>query len=363
MAELRSYDPTWREWLGGLIAGDGNSYSARSSLARGLVGSSGLGNGLGLIDLVPIAGQAVGAQEAIHDGDYKGAALAVMPLGGVARAAPNGLAHLAERFAHSMPQAADDVGEMSLRKLGNSMESKSLSLYNPPAKTPRSFEADYPAGAPADAAGRLTADIEGRPLTADYIAGRKMVGGGDEALTPAEIRSVGETGTGRNIEAAAPSQIGKAAGAVVVKPGSRLPDQVFLSDKLTEAQAGRVLPHEVGHVVDQLANEIPTDGLSRELGQVYNTLNTGRERTTKLMGPQHVGYSGDEVGREYMAEAIRGYMLDPNYLKSVAPKTAARIREYVNGNPRLNKTIQFNSVLGASAVGGNLVSQNDPDGL
>lgn len=363
MAELRSYDPTWREWLGGLIAGDSNSYSGRSALARGLVGSSGLGSGLGLIDLVPVAGQAVGAQEAIHDGDYKGAALSVMPLGGVARAAPRGLAHLAERFAHSMPQAADDVGEMSLRRLGNSLESKTVSGYNPPAKTPRAFEADYPAGAPADAAGRLAADIEGRPLTADYIAGRRMVGGRDESLSPAEIRSVGETGTGGVVEAVAPSQIRGAAGAVVVQPGSRLPGKIFLSDKLTEAQAGRVLPHEVGHVVDQLANEIPTDGLPRELGQVYNTLNTGRERTTKLMGPQHIGYKGEEVGREYMAEAIRGYMLDPNYLKTVAPKTAARIREYVNSNPRLSKIIQFNSVLGAGAVGGGLAGQNDSDGI
>ena len=52
-----------------------------------------------------------------------------------------------------------------------------------------------------------------------------------------------------------------------------------------------------------------------------------------------------------MAEAVRGYMLDPNYLKTVAPKTAARIREYVNGNPALNKTIQFNSLAGVGSFG------------
>jgi hypothetical protein len=31
-----------------------------------------------------------------------------------------------------------------------------------------------------------------------------------------------------------------------------------------------------------------------------------------------------------MAEAIRAYMADPNYLKTVAPKTAAAIRAAVN---------------------------------
>ena len=44
-----------------------------------------------------------------------------------------------------------------------------------------------------------------------------------------------------------------------------------------------------------------------------------------------------------MAEAIRAYMTDPNYLKSVAPETAKRIREAVNANPRLNSVIQLNA--------------------
>jgi len=40
---------------------------------------------------------------------------------------------------------------------------------------------------------------------------------------------------------------------------------------------------------------------------------------------------------------------DPNYLRTVAPKTAARIRAYVNANPRLAPVIQFNAI-GAAAV-------------
>ena len=101
-----------------------------------------------------------------------------------------------------------------------------------------------------------------------------------------------------------------------------------------------MIPHEVGHVVDQLASEIPTEGLSRELGQVYNTLNTGRERTTNLMGRSTSVTRATKSAANIWRRPFR-YMLDPNYLKTVAPKTAARIREYVNGNPALNKTIHL----------------------
>ena len=52
-----------------------------------------------------------------------------------------------------------------------------------------------------------------------------------------------------------------------------------------------------------------------------------------------------------MAEALRAYMADPNYLKTVAPKTAAAIRKFVNDNPRLNKVIQFNSVAVPVGIG------------
>ena len=53
------------------------------------------------------------------------------------------------------------------------------------------------------------------------------------------------------------------------------------------------------------------------------------------MTPQRHGYDSEEVPREYMAEAIRA---DPNYFKTVAPKTAAAIRAAVNAHPTLSKT-------------------------
>jgi acetoacetate decarboxylase len=62
------------------------------------------------------------------------------------------------------------------------------------------------------------------------------------------------------------------------------------------------------------------------LKPLYNTLNTGSERTRNLTEPKHLGYRGEELRREYVAEATRAYMTDPNYMKTVAPKTAADSR-------------------------------------
>jgi hypothetical protein len=68
------------------------------------------------------------------------------------------------------------------------------------------------------------------------------------------------------------------------------------------------------------------------------------------MVPQHLGYRAEEVPREFMAEAIRAYMADPNYLKTVAPEAAAAIRAAVNANPKLRDVIQFNAVAGAAGA-------------
>jgi len=101
-----------------------------------------------------------------------------------------------------------------------------------------------------------------------------------------------------------------------------LPLEVQLSRSLTRQQSDRTHAHENPHVIDQLAGDIDTTGLNTELRQIYNTLNTGWERARRLTGPQHQGYSATAQPRELMAEAIRAYMADPNYRKTVAPRTA-----------------------------------------
>ncbi|WP_454916546.1 hypothetical protein [Xanthobacter sediminis] len=244
------------------------------------------------------------------------------------------------------PEVNEKLGQEPL----GTLESRSAGLYNLPVKPPRPIEADYPAGVPADASGRITHDIEGRPLTARYVVGRNVVGQGEKALSPEELVAVTEGTVGAGPQAIAPKALGRAVGRAEFDRFSGKPLGLYFSNQLNEAQAGKVLAHEVGHVIDQTAGEIPTIGLSRELAPLYDTLNTGRERTSKFMGPQHLGYSAEEVPREHMAEAIRAYIADPNYIKTVAPKVAARIREYVNSNDKLKKIIQFNAMAGGGVL-------------
>lgn len=53
MAELRPYEPTWRDRLANVLMGDGRS-SARQQFVEGLLGSRGLGQtGMGLVDVTP----------------------------------------------------------------------------------------------------------------------------------------------------------------------------------------------------------------------------------------------------------------------------------------------------------------------
>jgi hypothetical protein len=131
---------------------------------------------------------------------------------------------------------------------------------------------------------------------------------------------------------------------------------ILLNRNVPESTVPRVLAHEVGHLIDEVAGHIPAAGLSRELDQVYNTLASGRERTTNLSRPRHFGYTSKHVPRELMAEAIRAYLANPNYLKTVAPRTAAAIRAAVilgsraRGHPRLSRIIQFNSLAAAAGT-------------
>jgi hypothetical protein len=211
--------------------------------------------------------------------------------------------------------------------------------YNPPSKALRAFEADYPKGAKVDGSGRLLEDIEGRPLNPDaLIAGRRYAAGMDEALRPEDVVEGAARLTGQIPTAVAKRSLPRdSVGAyrVSIDPVSGEKGRsIDFYNALHLTGAANVIAHEFGHAIDDMAARIPTKGLNDELRQVYNTLATGRERTSTLTGPQHLGYSSESAPGELMAEAIRAYIQNPNYLKTVAPKTAAAIRQAVNGDPR-----------------------------
>lgn len=220
--------------------------------------------------------------------------------------------------------------------------SKAVPAYNPPAKVQRPFEADYPNGALADEQGRLLKTIDGHDITGRFVVGRKVHGGADEALTPAELNTITEAIVG------APTAVGSIpgkgdVGRTTVNRFTRLPTGVIIRKDLTPDQFNKAYAHEFGHVIDQGAKEIPLDGVRTQAERVYNTLNTGTERTRNLTGPQHFNYRGETIDRELAAEGIRAYATNPNYLKTVAPDFAKRIREYVNTDPVLSKIVTFNT--------------------
>jgi len=80
-AELRSYDPTWRDRIAQALLGQGRPSPDRRAMVSGLLGSAGLGStGMGVADLTPL-GVPFAAQEAKRDyqaGDYVGATINAM---------------------------------------------------------------------------------------------------------------------------------------------------------------------------------------------------------------------------------------------------------------------------------------------
>jgi hypothetical protein len=254
-----------------------------------------------------------------------------------------------------------------VRRLGSeslpaeSLATKNLMMYNPPLKPARPFELDYPSGTLSDANGRLLADSEGRPLTGRYIVGRNVVGGSDQGLGQAEFNALTEAATGQLPKSLSPTAARGFFGRTLVSPITGRPLGIELRSNLPPEKAGMVHAHELGHAIDEFAGQIRTRGLSNELKDIYNTLNNPNrshsnpgEATSwgRPVTPQVFGYKGDEVPREYVVEAIRAYMADPNYLKTVAPKTAAAIRAAVNSHPTLSKIIQFNALAGLAALKG-----------
>lgn len=225
--------------------------------------------------------------------------------------------------------------------------------YDPLPVPQRSFHDDYPQNARSDGSGRLAQTIEGEQLNAPFVAGRRRVGADDEGLGKTSVAQIAEALAG-TVRPASGRELGGYAGRY--RHGTN--SEIAYDQSLPSGQQLRVIAHETGHAVDEIAGQVPTAGLADELRVVYSDLATGQQgRTRNLTEPKHMGYSTAEAPREMMAEAIRAYMIDPNYLKSVAPKTAARIREHINTNPRVSRVVQFNTL---APIGGQPSSDAQP---
>ena len=81
------------------------------------------------------------------------------------------------------------------------------------------------------------------------------------------------------------------------------------------------------------------DGLEAAPGAIVTpeTINSSNSAPSRVPGL-------NRAEEEYFAEALRAYMTNPNFVKSVAPNFAAAVRAAVNSHPRLRGVIQFNSL-------------------
>ncbi len=240
-------------------------------------------------------------------------------------------------------------------------ESREVSMYDPPQVPQRPFKFDYRTAPPAAADGRLLADMEGRPLTALVVAGRRVAGGGDVPASPAELgkalRALPVTLVETDTLPAADPDV---AGLYRTQDTQSGPaGEMFVKATLSPEDKALVLKHEFGHAIDHLARRISTqltpDEIA-ELRRVYTTMRAG-PRKTLARQPEDFGYAPRKIKAELIAEGIRAYLTNPNYFKAVAPRAAARIRAHVNKNRRLRHIIQFNSI--AAGLIGAGASQDD----
>ena len=139
---------------------------------------------------------------------------------------------------------------------------------------------------------------------------------------------------------------------------------IFVSNDVSLSDQDLTTAHEFGHAIDHLAGNLSKNLPRTEIGELrydYSTLRSGSEHRPFRLQPEGFGYRPDQVNEELLAEGLRAYMANPNYFKTVAPQTAAKIRAAVNDNPRLKKIIQFNSLGAAGLIGTGVRNQDEND--
>jgi hypothetical protein len=242
-------------------------------------------------------------------------------------------------------------------------QSEDTGLYEPPRKRQRPFAEDYPRYQ-TDARGRLLRDIEGRPLGAQFVAGRRFSGKSDERLSPDDIKNaIGQL----NIPLAHVdrSVLQDHIGGQYAYPSPNEPfGRISINTKYKSSDRDIATAHELAHAIDDFAGNLSatlTPDEIFELRDVYSDLRGGSKKGAPRAQPEDFGYGVDRVNMELVAEGLRAYMSNPNYFKTVAPEAAAKFRAAVNESPLLKKVIQLNSLGAIGLIGAGIRGQDRDD--
>ena len=267
------------------------------------------------------------------------------------------------------PEVGSEVGsEDAPERTPMTAASRDVAMHPPPLLPQRPFQFDYRGGVvPAtDPSGRLLVDMNGRPLVANFVAGRRFAGGRDVPLTPEDIDAALMQLDIRKVPISPiPNQDDSVVGLFTGRETGRgrPVGDMYVKSTLSPQDQTLITVHEFGHAIDYYANELATtltDPEIEELRRVYATLKGGPGRKTLHPQPETFGYEGHDVKQELLAEGLRAYLTNPNYFKAAAPRSAAKMREAVNTNKYLRRVIQLNS-LGAVGVAGAAAGTHDDD--
>jgi len=209
----------------------------------------------------------------------------------------------------------------------------------------RPFNDDYKSGAEGAAVQRLSRTIEGVDMRAAFVAGRRSVNGEDIGLGGEDVRAIATLLAGQEPIPTLVKDLPRNTSGTYRHGSAGATREIRYKASLSEGAADETIGHELGHMIDEVAGQIETKGAVKEFDRVWGELYSGQfyRKGRGLPKPIKAGYSKEEAPREAVAETIRAYMQDPNYVKSVAPKAAQKIRAAVNSHEEISKIIQFNA--------------------
>jgi hypothetical protein len=243
-------------------------------------------------------------------------------------------------------------------------ESRHIGMYPPPGTSQRPFKFDYRRTPVTDDTGRLLEDIEKRPLDARFVVGRRFAGGNDVPLTPDEMKAaVGDLKIRLDEVPTLPMDDDVASGLYFGREQRRRPvGELFVKSTYSAGDQNIVLAHEFGHAIDHYAKWFSDNLAQAEIGELRKVYAVVRGRGRKKpVQPEDFGYGPNDVNGELAAEGLRAYLMDPNWFKAVAPRSAARFRAEVNRNKYLKRVIQFNSLGAAGLLSAGAGSKDQDD--